>query len=84
MTRQLAFLVSVACLLPCLSEARPPAAPSPAKWSAYSQSFHAFAAADGIVGAGIVLVKDGRLVAHHEFGYADREHAAARSKQAHS
>jgi len=68
------LLASVACLLPCVSEARPPVAPAPARWSAYIQSFDALAAADGIVGAGIVLVKDGRMLAHHEFGYSDRQH----------
>jgi CubicO group peptidase (beta-lactamase class C family) len=75
------FVVFMAGLLPCLAEARPPMAPSPAKWSAYSQSFDALAAADGIVGAGIVLVKDGRLIAHHEFGYADLEHGVPTSLQ---
>jgi CubicO group peptidase (beta-lactamase class C family) len=75
------FAASMACLLPLLSEARPPAAPAPGKWSAYTQSFDSLAAADGIVGGGIVLVKDGRLIAHHEFGYADREHGVPISLQ---
>ena len=75
------FIGLLACLLPCLCESRPPVAPVPAKWSTYSQSFDALATADGIVGGGIVLVKDGRLIAHHEFGLADREHKVSTSLQ---
>jgi CubicO group peptidase (beta-lactamase class C family) len=68
------LLVSAACLLPCASQARQPPLPVPAAWQAYTQSFDSLAAADRIVGAGIVVVKDGRMIVHHEFGYADREH----------
>jgi CubicO group peptidase (beta-lactamase class C family) len=77
----LPFLTSAACLLPCLCEARQPPEPASAKWATYSQSFDALAKADGIVGAGIVLVKDGKMIAHHEFGYADREHGVPTSLQ---
>ena len=45
----------------------------PAGWSSFTQSFDALAAADGIVGGAIVVVRDGRMVAHHEFGFADRD-----------
>src|ERR1700735_4532231 len=68
-------------LLPGLSAARPPTSSVPAQWPAYTQSFDALAAADAIVGGGIVLMKDGRMVAHHEFRYADREHAVPISLQ---
>jgi CubicO group peptidase (beta-lactamase class C family) len=73
--------VALTGLLPGLSAARPPTPAVPAQWSAYTASFDALAAADAIVGGGIVLMKDGRMVAHHEFGYADREHAVPISLQ---
>ena len=72
--------VTAVCLPPSFSEARTPSG-TPASWAAYIQSFDTLAAADGIVGGGIVLVRDGRLAAHHEFGYADREHRVPTSIQ---
>ena len=45
---------------------------APAGWSGFTQLFDTAAHWDSIVGAGIVVVRDGRIVAHHEFGYADR------------
>ena len=81
MFRLCSLVVSVACVLPGIGHSRPPAAPNSATWSAYTQSFDALAKADGIVGGGIVLVKNGRLIAHHEFGYADREHGLPISLQ---
>jgi CubicO group peptidase (beta-lactamase class C family) len=39
----------------------------------FSEYFDAACQGDGIVGAGYVLVRDGRIVGHHEFGFADRE-----------
>jgi CubicO group peptidase (beta-lactamase class C family) len=76
-----ALAVLIPFLLPRLSQARPAAAPTPAGWVTYSKSFDALAKADGVVGAGIVLVKDGRMIAHHEFGYADRERGVPTSLQ---
>jgi CubicO group peptidase (beta-lactamase class C family) len=45
---------------------------APAGWSAFTQLFDSAAHRDSIVGAGIMVVRDGRVVAHHEYGYADR------------
>jgi CubicO group peptidase (beta-lactamase class C family) len=75
------IVVALVGLPPRLSAASAPTPAVPAEWSSYAQSFDALAAADGIVGGGIVLVKDGRMVAHHEFGYADREHRVPISLQ---
>jgi CubicO group peptidase (beta-lactamase class C family) len=47
-------------------------APSPAQWTAFTRAFDAYADSDRIVGAAAVFVHDGRAVAHHEFGFADR------------
>jgi CubicO group peptidase (beta-lactamase class C family) len=43
-----------------------------AQWSIFTQKFDALTDQEKIVGAGIVLIKDGRIVAHHEHGLADR------------
>ncbi len=45
----------------------------PAKWATFTQMFDAVAKGDSIVGAGIVVVRDGHIVAQHEYGLADRE-----------
>jgi CubicO group peptidase (beta-lactamase class C family) len=42
-------------------------------WPAFVQSFDAFVRSDSVVGAGVVLVQDGRAVQHHETGWGDRE-----------
>jgi len=47
-----------------------------AQWSAFTQTFDALADQEKIVGAGIVLIRDGRIVAHHEHGLADRANGA--------
>ena len=43
-----------------------------AQWERYVRDFDAFAASDSIVGGSTLLLRDGRIVAHHEFGQADR------------
>ena len=43
-----------------------------AQWSAFTQKFDALTDQEKIVGAGIVLIRDGHIVAHHEHGLADR------------
>jgi CubicO group peptidase (beta-lactamase class C family) len=44
----------------------------PAQWPAYTRQFDQLLDQDEIVGGGIVLVRDGRILAHHEHGLADR------------
>ena len=44
------------------------------KWANFTRMFDIASDGDKIVGAGVVLVRDGRIVAQHEHGYADREH----------
>jgi CubicO group peptidase (beta-lactamase class C family) len=50
---------------------KPP--PAGAAWDGFTQMFDAAVDADHIVGAGVILVRDGRIVAHHEHGLADRD-----------
>ena len=65
-----AFTLSVVAPLETRLAAQAPG--SPAAWTAFTQLFDTAAARDSIVGAGIVVVRDGSVVEHHEFGYADR------------
>lgn len=49
-------------------------AQAPRDWPAVVRAFDAYAASDSIVGASILVLRDGREAAHHEFGFADRAH----------
>ena len=43
-----------------------------AQWTAFTRAFDAYADSDRVVGASVAVVRDGRAVAHHEYGMADR------------
>jgi CubicO group peptidase (beta-lactamase class C family) len=45
---------------------------SPAKWAAFTRTFDGYADSDRVVGASVAVLHDGRVVAHHEHGFADR------------
>src|SRR5450631_1709834 len=64
--------VGIAILAAASANAAPGAPPT--GWTPFAQYFDAACQDDGIVGAGVMLVHDGHVVAHHEFGFADREH----------
>lgn len=59
-------LLAVVCPLQAQQRVASPA------WDAFVRTFDAYAARDSVVGAGVVLVRDGRVVLHHERGLADR------------
>jgi len=44
----------------------------PAGWERFTQFFDTAMAADSIVGASVLIMRDGQIVAHHEHGFADR------------
>jgi CubicO group peptidase (beta-lactamase class C family) len=67
----LALVVAAALWAPMAAAQMPNQA---AQWTAFTKMFDTASDSDRIVGAGVVLVRDGHLVAHHEHGYADREH----------
>jgi CubicO group peptidase (beta-lactamase class C family) len=46
--------------------------PEPHGWAAYTRAFDAYADSDQVVGSAVVVVRDGRIVAHHEHGWQDR------------
>ncbi len=50
----------------------PLAAQRPRDWPALVRAFDTYATTDSIVGASILVLRDGRVLAHHDFGFADR------------
>src|SRR5206468_6407111 len=44
----------------------------PAAWPAFTRSFDDYVAHDSIVGASVLIVRDGKVVAWHEVGWANR------------
>src|SRR6266705_5484197 len=63
------MLHALACLALALPTQRPH---PPAGWDAFTRSFDAYAAGDSIVGASVLVVANGRVAAHLEYGAADR------------
>ena len=50
------------------------ARPQPPKsWPGFVRAFDAYASHDSVVGASVLIMQDGSVLAHHEFGFADRE-----------
>jgi CubicO group peptidase (beta-lactamase class C family) len=47
-------------------------AQAPTGWPAFTRGFDAYAMTDSIVGASVLVVRDGHIVAHHAYGFADR------------
>ncbi|HXV90166.1 MAG TPA: serine hydrolase domain-containing protein [Gemmatimonadales bacterium] len=45
----------------------------PAGWDTFVRSFDAYAAGDSVVGASVLVVERGRVIARHDRGWADRE-----------
>ena len=45
---------------------------APALWPAFTSQLNAYVAADSIVGAAALIMKDGRVLVHHEVGFGDR------------
>lgn len=44
----------------------------PAGWDSFAQTFDRYSARDSIVGGSIFVLRDGRVIARHEYGLADR------------
>ena len=51
---------------------RTTAAAPPAAWTSFTQLFDSAAHGDSIVGAAVLLVRDGHVIAHHEYGWGAR------------
>ncbi len=64
--------LTIACVL--VSVSAPLAAQRPidaARWKTFTEAFNAYADSDRIVGSSVAFVSGGRVIAHHEHGYAD-------------
>ncbi|HSU96273.1 MAG TPA: serine hydrolase domain-containing protein, partial [Gemmatimonadaceae bacterium] len=44
----------------------------PPGWDAFTQTFDRYSARDSIVGGSVVVMHDGKVVARHEYGFADK------------
>jgi CubicO group peptidase (beta-lactamase class C family) len=60
----------------------PPRPVPPPGWPEFTRAFDAFASGDSIVGGSTLIVRDGKVLAHHEFGQADRERNEAMTDRA--
>jgi CubicO group peptidase (beta-lactamase class C family) len=55
---------------------------TPPGWTDFTTAFDAFAAGDSVVGGATLIMRDGRILAHHEFGQADRGRGEAMTERA--
>lgn len=53
----------------------------PATWPAFTQTFRAYADSDQVVGASVVLMKNGRVIGRYDHGFADRDKRRAVDSQ---
>lgn len=61
-------LFAIAFLVPSAALAQ-----APAGWEEFTKTFQAYADSDQVVGASVVLMKNGRVIGRYDAGYADRE-----------
>jgi len=54
-------------------QAQQPSRSAPAGWPDFVKSFDAYLSADSVVGGSTLVMRDGRVLAHHEIGFGDRE-----------
>ena len=66
-----AFIAVLACATKTAAQEPVRAVASPSGWDALVDSYDAYAEADGIVGGGVVAVRNGEAVAWHDFGHGD-------------
>jgi len=66
-------VLGVTVLASLAAPAAPAASQRPAGWDAFVRTFDAYAAADGIVGASVVVAHGGRVTARLDRGWADRD-----------
>ena len=67
------LFLAVSLMTALAAQAAGTKAPPGADWNQFIQMFDATVDGDHIVGAGVILVRDGHIVAHHEHGFADRD-----------
>ncbi len=62
-----AVIVTSLLALPALAHAQ-----APAGWPAFTRTFQAYVDSDHVVGASVVLMKNGRVIGRYDTGHADR------------
>ncbi len=68
------FVFFAAAVAVTAARPQPPQPPQPPKgWAGFVRAFDAYASHDSVVGASVLVMRDGRVLAHHELGFADRE-----------
>ena len=75
-TSAMRFLVS-SCLAVTFLAPAVGLSQAPASWAEFTKTFRTYADSDQVVGASVVLMKNGRVIARYEHGYADREKRTA-------
>src|SRR3989442_4794595 len=67
-TRLVAVLALLSCVSPAAAQraAPSPPPPPPPRWSAFVRTFDAFAAGDSVAGGSVLVLPDGRVLAHHQ------------------
>jgi CubicO group peptidase (beta-lactamase class C family) len=77
MQSRIFHLLSIAAL-PAIVAAQPaatsraPASTAPDDWSGFLRLFDAYADSDRVVGASVLVMRDGRVLDRHDYGWADR------------
>jgi len=64
------------------AQARGPALSVPARWPGFTAALDAYARADGVVGASVVVLRHGQILARHDYGLGDRERHLAPDERA--
>jgi CubicO group peptidase (beta-lactamase class C family) len=55
-----------------IAQRRAVAGAAPIQWTEFTRAFDGYARADSVVGGGAVVIRDGRVLSHHEYGFGDR------------
>ena len=66
------FLVTATATATATTTATALQAQAPAEWPAFTAQLNSYVAADSIVGAAALVMRDGRVLARHEVGFGDR------------
>jgi CubicO group peptidase (beta-lactamase class C family) len=64
--------VALACATVASAAAQNSSSAAPPGWSSFTRLFDAYADSDKIVGASALVMRDGRVLARHHYGFADK------------
>jgi CubicO group peptidase (beta-lactamase class C family) len=70
------FALALLLIVPRLAPAQ-----APASWGEFTKLFQAYTDSDQVVGASVVLMKNGRVIGQYNAGYADRDKRTAVDSQ---